>query len=209
MKLALPTLLVAGALGFGCNLLLDVDGYRRIDASSSPQETGSPDEDAGADADADANVDGDVPPGALAGYWAQWTMPNGIEAGISPSRYSFKAGNTVFDEITGLTWSRSVGTASSYEKAREACTNRGPYRLPTRIELVSLLEYQVRQEPTYFAKELGLDGPIPLRYWTRSYVLPTSSAGYSFWMVDFSNGTTVQEKPSGAGYGVVCIKDGA
>lgn len=204
-RLTFPTLLAVGTLGIGCNLLLDVDGYAKDDAGvdAGPLPDGGPD--ARRDAAEDATTP--PPPGALAGSWARWIMPNGVEAGVSPSSYSILDTNNVLDDRTKLTWWRTATIASSFEKAKDACTKLGSYRLPTRIELVSLLEFGMRQEPTYFAKALGLDGAAALRYWTRSYVLPAGPDGYLFWMVDFGTGATVQEKPSGTGYGVVCVKD--
>lgn len=204
-RLTFPTLLAVGTLGIGCNLLLDVDGYAKDDAGVDA----GPRPDAGSDASRpDAAEDAtSPPPGALAGSWARWIMPNGVEAGVSPSIYEVIDANQVVERKSDRTWWRTATLASSFEKATEACKKLGSYRLPTRIELVSLLEFGPRQEPTYFAKALGLDGAAALRYWTRSYVLPAGPDGYLFWMVDFGTGATVQEKPSGAGYGVVCVKD--
>lgn len=86
--------------------------------------------------------------------WIGWRMPNPASAGLpNPSGYSMDAANAVvYDKVTGLFWQQNVDAGMyTWDEARGYCTNLdyGGYtdwRLPWRIELVSLIDY-TRKHP--------------------------------------------------------------
>jgi uncharacterized protein DUF1566 len=72
--------------------------------------------------------------------WALWRMPSN-----TPTNYAEEAPGIVTDKVTGLRWQKAIGTTKSYVDAEAACSaldlgGKG-WRLPTRIELVSLLTF--------------------------------------------------------------------
>lgn len=79
--------------------------------------------------------------------WARWPMPNTVASGLPhPMSYDLSVADIVKDNVTGLEWQRAVGAAAlSYSEAINYCgglTLGGrDWRLPTRIELVSLQAY--------------------------------------------------------------------
>lgn len=204
LRLSLPTLLVATALTYGCNLLLDVSGYHPEDASSDAglDASGIDAGDASADVGpGDAGPDVQPPPGALANKWAAWRMPNyGDAAGPSLSYEPVASpAGAVKDTTTGLTWVNSGVNPRGYEKAKSTCegiSKSENFRLPTRIELVSLLDFAqttgAKASPT---SGLGL---LPVVHWTQSYLPPQAGQPYSFWLVDFATGSTVVQTDSAA-----------
>lgn len=76
--------------------------------------------------------------------YASWPMPNEPDAAIRPTSYRVE-GATVIDEVTGLIWQREVDEQTrTTPEAIAHCENlelegRADWRLPGRIELVSLL----------------------------------------------------------------------
>ena len=90
--------------------------------------------------------------------WAQWPMPNGptdVSSGASNAgSYSDNGDGTVTDKVTGLMWEKgSSGPYESWSQARAHCPTLtlGGYkdwRLPTRIELLSLVDYGVAGSAT-------------------------------------------------------------
>lgn len=200
LRLTLPVLLGAAFCAYGCNLLIDVSGY-----TQQPRDAGTVDAgpaDAGS-VDAAPDVP-DLPPGALAVKWARWRMPNDPDAGS----YT-KNGNEVIDGVTGLVWLDPGRTAPTYVGAAAVCAEASAggartYRLPTRIELVSLLDFTVTSG---LPKVSGGFGALSLgTYWTQSYVLPKGGPEYSFWMVNFATGATEVVIPSGTTkHSVLCV----
>jgi len=127
--------------------------------------------------------------------WAHWPMPN-PDASIAPDSstllpnqmaYDAATDGSVFDIVTNLTW--EVGSAAQpaadYAHAWMHCQSIG-MRLPTRIELVSLVD---------FTRSPSIDITVfpdaqLARFWTSSVVWadPGSEAGVQYWSVDFSDG---------------------
>jgi hypothetical protein len=126
--------------------------------------------------------------------WAHWPMPN-PDAAIAPDSstllpnqmaYDAGADGSVFDTVTGLTWAVGSQMASDYVGAYGYCQNIG-MRLPTRIELVSLID---------FTKTPAIDnstfpGTQPSPYWTSSVVWADGGpdAAVQYWSVSFNDGT--------------------
>jgi hypothetical protein len=197
------------------------------DASDASMDMTTPDggpvvadaADAGDAADVTDGDAGDAPPifdGAFDGlpptaYWARWPMPNpdaaiapGADA-MLPNPMSYAGGGdasaTAVDRVTNLTWSTAASAASDYAAAVMKCQQMGPgWHVPTRIELVSLIDFT--QIPTI--DNATFPGTLPGTYWTASMV-PVDAATPEYWVVDFSSGLTVQDQT--ASY-VRCVQGG-
>lgn len=155
---------------------------------------------------------GDGPP--LTELWARWHMPNpdassapGVDgAGPLPNPTAYIDGavaSTVFDVITGLTWSTTSSPATDFAHASGACAAMGTgWHVPTRIELVSLVDFtQPFGSPTI--DPVAFPSTQTAKYWTSSQVPGDGSTIY--WTVDFSNGLA-QQWPSASA--VRCVKGG-
>jgi hypothetical protein len=151
------------------------------------------------------------------GDWARWPMPNPPSMGLpNAASYSVDAGaGVVVDNVTKLTWQQPIGDAGSCSNgctataAADYCNNLvlagAQWRLPTRIELVSIQDYTqtngVFINPTYFP------GTPAGFFWTSTPVASTPGAngyaGYA-WGVDFQLGTNEPE-PSTMSFHVRCV----
>lgn len=170
----------------------------------------------------DVNIT-DAPPevrGSNPVSWAQWRMPNsdgGAEFLPNGMKYTVVDGNRIEDGITGLVWrSATLPSPLSYDDAKRGCTGldpmTGPWRLPKRIELVTLLDFA--RSP--FLIDPKFTGVKNVRVWTSSesrvvdYTVPTKPVAVvtdAFWTVDF--GTGVVDVLSTAGEpvaGVLCVR---
>lgn len=84
--------------------------------------------------------------------WATWPMPNPAAARL-PHESSYEISNkgTVLDKVTGLMWQRAVPAASyPWNEALDHCASLDlagfhDWRLPSRIELVSLIDLTCTQ----------------------------------------------------------------
>jgi hypothetical protein len=148
----------------------------------------------------------------LTEFWAHWPMPNpdaaiapGSDADL-PNPMSYDAGEggssqTVYDNVTHLTWWRTpltVGDAG----AQAACASLGGsgWHVPTRIELVSLIDFVV---PAGVATIDSTAFPtVPADVFLTSSVV--AGDGGFWWVVDFSTGLTVQRKSAGV---VLCVQE--
>ena len=135
----------SGALA-ACNVLIGVSEYDKSDCEPlCDAAVPSLDASGGPDAEADARIDA-ADPGepSLLTRWARWPMPNSADASLpNPPRYATDGGAVVLDEVTKLEWAKVASSSMSYEEAVTHCANLLPqrtWRVPTRIELVSLLD---------------------------------------------------------------------
>jgi Protein of unknown function (DUF1566) len=151
-------LLAPIALVLGCGSLLGLEELpgESIDASAPPTDAHNS-ADAPDDSDAantpDAQDSADTPetsdgPGEDGGtdlvdrHWAQWPVPP-----EKPDVTNYViSGGTVRDTTTGITWQQGVAEATSWTAANTACEGltlggSDAWRLPTRIELVSIIAY--------------------------------------------------------------------
>jgi hypothetical protein len=138
--------------------------------------------------------------------WAQWRMPNSpvdVEGG-APNRESYTDHHdgTVTDNVTGLLWQKESpprtftwgcvsdpGTAQAY-CATLTLAGHNDWRLPTYIELVSLLDYSrpavdsqggaPALNTTYFNPGNASDGV----FWSNTHQVE-SPFGSAPWAVDF------------------------
>lgn len=126
--------------------------------------------------------------------WPLWKMPNGAEAGLpNPAEYAPIGGTDagVYDNITKLSWGNAHIGINDIMSATSTCGP--PWRLPTRIELVSILDTSRAPplaNPVFTAIER-------LPYWTSS----VTSTGAQ-WTVDFNGGIVA---PTNEGEAVICI----
>jgi hypothetical protein len=130
------------------------------------------------------------------GDWAEWKMPNPPDSGLlPPASYSADAG-VVVDNVTNLTWQQTLadtGTCSGGCEYMEAGSNYcatltlggASWRLPTRIELVSLQDYTQPSGAPLIDPVNFPNTPLAC-FWTS-----TQGAGYPpgyTWFVDFQTG---------------------
>src|SRR5690606_15571070 len=120
--------------------------------------------------------------------FANWPMPHPVESGLPhPASYDTSQANVVVDNVTGLMWQREPSESQPYEDAASYCGELATggfcdWRLPTRIELVSLVDF-LRHRPALDPAFLVPD----------SGVLLSSSEGPSAdsrWMVGHVDGGT-------------------
>jgi len=124
-----------------------------------------------------------------------WPMPNPASAGLpNPASYTVDATNdTVTDNVTGLMWQRTVDdhmfAKHLWSKAIDHCANlehggHDDWRLPSRIELVSLVDF-TSGAPSIDTNAFP-DTPNA-EFWTSSHIEINISAA---WVVFFGNATT-------------------
>jgi hypothetical protein len=139
-------LLVTGLGAGGCRA--DHSEPVRADASSG--------EDAALDGSlGDAKAQQEVPDAATAdggarptpARWAMWPIPNSPSSGLpNPQSYDSSVSGGVLDRVTGLMWQRRVGPDTmTFDAANARCDDlelggHRDWRLPSRIELVSILD---------------------------------------------------------------------
>lgn len=109
------------------------------------------------------------------------TLPQDGNTLISAPSYRL-SGNDIVDDVTGLSWHKSIGKAQSHENARFHCeTTPGEYRLPTRLELATLLDYSGRY-PLYIDQSVFVEA-TPDLYWTDTV---DNDAANSYLAIDFN-----------------------
>ena len=113
------------------------------------------------------------------------------------------------DGVTGLVWRRALAaSAVPFDQAEAECAKISGgerWRLPKRIELVTLLDYG---RPTKPFIRSGVFTVQNVRVWTSSAALPFDPAAPRYWVVNFDTGAVEIE---GAGPDIVaavlCVKD--
>ncbi len=145
-------------------------------------------QDAGEDADA-----GPIP--TLDPEWANWPMPNPPEAGVPyPADYAVDmAQGLVTDNVTNLIWQQNIATtpiaqdqAIAYCKGLTYGGFMDGWRLPTVIELVSLVDF-TKPAPGPTIDENAFPNTPQDWFWTAT---PVVSDPNSAWMVNFNSGKT-------------------
>lgn len=141
--------------------------------------------------------------------WAKWPMPNYGEGGAgNPPRPPLLtlAGDTVTDETTKLVWRALLvpGGDMKLSDADVACKKLGAWRVPKRIELVTILDYSRNATPyidsTKF-KDINNDV-----VWSSSEVRPFSASNPNqlYWVVNFTSGA-VEQQPASFKANVLCV----
>jgi hypothetical protein len=148
--------------------------------------------------------------------WAQWPMPHqflsavpgaedaGLPRGADLTLHDAEP-PYFHDGVTGLDWTVSAGAAMSLGEAVSHCATQGAGplvgRLPTRIELVTLLEPDV--DPSahpVFGSDLK-----PGAYWSQSDApLRDAGAAREYWVVDFAHGAVLTRAEDQEAY-VRCV----
>lgn len=179
---------------FGCSLLENVDdvvvGNGPLDAASGVDASDAGDakdgDDSGNPADSrDAELDV-VDAGADATVeedrrWALWPVPP-----PTPTNYDAAGVDVVTDGVTGLHWQRTVGPSANLSSAKAACAalelgGMKGWRLPTRVELVSLLAFAEGNSPAINVTTFPSTPGEP--HWTAS-MRPKGGV----YVVDFASG---------------------
>lgn|GEM_PF-3116247 len=128
--------------------------------------------------------------------WAQWPMPN-VPTDVSngapnAASYTDNGDGTVSDNVTGLIWQQVGSGPYTWSQAMVHCSplalgGQKGWRLPTRIELLSLVDYSVvgsitpMINTTFFPTTLS-----SVYYWTSTpSAVPQSSQA---WIVNFAQG---------------------
>ncbi len=175
----------------------------------------------------------DVAPPTVTQIWTQSIMPN-PNAPITPdssillpnpmSYAAQSVGGTVVDHETGLVWEASGRPALNYEEAATYCqqlqTSSLSWRVPTRIELASLIDWT--HVPTLDVDAFAYDpdsgtGRAMGSYWTSSLAAPppggvvpaeASTWFWWHWTVSFATGAVVQQMSDGGADSVRCVSGG-
>ncbi|MBX3201941.1 MAG: DUF1566 domain-containing protein [Labilithrix sp.] len=210
-------LALAGAsvmsLALACNGIIGLSDYSRGECSGGELcEELVPD--AGADAP-DAAADApDVKPdasGTLPVSWAAWPMPNYDAGGAvdNPMGYDVVADQGFEDRVTKLVWRHPMpanASSATYEQALEICS--APWRLPSRIELVTLLDLSASGAKVSDVFKSPAPGVPQSSHWTFSEVRPFDPVKREHWVVDFDRGGLAKREEAGSA-AVRCVKGGS
>jgi hypothetical protein len=181
-------------LAVACNSVIGLSDFTKGECAGARCGDGGELPDQVVDGGADVRLDAlpDVK-GADPVSWAKWPMPNYDGGAITlpnPLVYSILDANRVEDTVTGLVWRRSVLAADATQaEASAACAAldraTGPWRLPKRIELVTLLDFS----RTSILIDPALTGVKNVRVWTSSESRPIKVAPGAYWTVSFETGS--------------------
>lgn len=220
--LALTPLLAA------CNAILGISDYEKTDCAGGVCDGGSSSSggpDAG-DAQTDAPINVIDAQGTEPVSWAQKPMPNyrtgDEDSGPNDFLETLTVGkdgaiDVVVDQITKLTWRKADAKESdlSWEEAKTTCPPN--YRLPTRIELVTLLNFKANNPNVRANQVLGLS---PTRYWTTSLERTRDSTSSALtitsnhWVIVFDDSEKNRPPVARIGEsdtkaGVICVRGGS
>jgi hypothetical protein len=104
--------------------------------------------------------------------WARWKMPNAPDSGApTTADYDATQAGVVVDKVTGLMWQAQVtGIGRNWPMAEKYCADLSlagldDWRLPTRVELVSIMD--PARSPAIASVFPALPGGVE-RFWTAS-----------------------------------------
>jgi hypothetical protein len=144
--------------------------------------------------------------------WACWPMPNPASAGLpNPASYRDNGDGTVTDNVTCLTWQKTVSSSTyTVDAGRSYCATLGAgWRLATRVELASVNDFTAS----------GAKFPAPLTsasafFKTGSeWVLTTKQIGAGAgkdlgWAYNFSDGIVSNARSAATADKVRCVRGG-
>jgi hypothetical protein len=195
-------------LALACNDIIGLSDFERGECPGARCGDGSAFDaaiDTGVDAAADAPAE--TGGGADEVSWARWPMPDHDASAPVSVAYTAGAGE-VEDGVTGLVWKQPMppeAATRTFEQARALCAGLpgGPWRLPKRIELVTLLH------PEGTATRIDQEtfpGTVRGPYWTSSEVrgLNRTVTG-EFWIVNFDSALLGKADPAET-VAVRCVK---
>lgn len=176
----------------GCNTILGIDEPLDVVANDGGNTADAIRHDSDTDTDQDAGELLDAGRAPIADSYARprWPMPNPAGAGaIHPQTYTVE-GDLVLDAVTGLTWERAASETSmpwsdAYAYCRNLVYEGRSFRLPSRIELVSLLD--LTQEGAAIDSAAFPETP-PEGFWSSSR---SAGATHHAWGVNFGFSTSV------------------
>ncbi len=209
----LIALAIASALALvACEQILGLDNFSKCDAAVCDAST----DDGSLEASVDAGNDAFTLPDGVseASSWAQWRMPNtATEVALGASDASLRAFDAsvpgyFIDEVTGLKWYLSMTSTSSFDAAVAYCVQNGA-RLPTRIEIASLLDttrVQTAMFPPEFDPVLQDAGNVGV-LWTSSYFRPVTNDKLEIWFAIITSGSgDIKPLPIPQQAGVLCVR---
>jgi hypothetical protein len=129
--------------------------------------------------------------------YARWPMPNPASSGLpNPASYTDNGDGTVTDNVTNLVWQKAVTPSQAYSwcNAINYCATLAlagrSWRLPTRIELLSLVDF-TRTGPAINTTSFP-SVPGGKYHWTSSpwVVSQIATKPQYSWIVNFSEGLT-------------------
>ncbi len=196
-----------------CEQIIGLDKFQKCDAEI---DCGVSD---ASDASVDASDAGDAsdaftfPDGVSeASSWARWRMDNTlieVQSGApdaSETTFDASVPNELGDNVSGLVWFTQVGTAGDVTSAASYCTQHG-YRLPTRIEIVTLLDstqmLPALQITPKIAQAIATADAGVHTLWTSSYVRPVNGT-LQFWFAELTAGNMIPSPASNVG--VLCVR---
>ena len=199
-------------------------------SDSSVPDVDVPDTSVDASRDADADVFLPLPDGSSTSDWATFPMPHTLGGGILDATSLSEGGNdadlgqpgsptdmqvqpdplfldaglsVASDRVTRRVWiiDPTETLVASFDEAQTRCSLRKA-RVPSRIELVSLLDPTVTGKGGMIRPEVGtFETP---RFWS-STVASRNPPVVTFWTVDFQAGTT-SKQDTNRKYGVLCVR---
>jgi hypothetical protein len=158
---------------------------------------------------AEAGAAGAPEPASRFEPWALWPMPNAASSGLPhPANYDASSPGVVLDKVTGLIWQASAPAGTyAWSGAQAYCAGLvlagfKDWRLPARIELISIVDYSVAK-PGPVIDTVAFPGAPNTLFWSAS-----TQAGYGTtraWYVEFDNGFAFTDSTNTA-YGVRCVR---
>ena len=146
-----------------------------------------------------------APAACLDPSWAAWPMPNAAGE-TNAASYLDNGDGTITDRVTSLIWEKAPTTATfGWSAALTHCpqltlAGHTDWRLPTLIELLSLVDYTVTVSPminaTFFPT---VQGGL---YWTASTV--SSQINFA-WEINLNNGVTNADATTSSNP-VICVR---
>lgn len=147
--------------------------------------------------------------------WAEWPMPTQPAAGLAHPASLVVSGDTVLDQVTGLEWQREAGNVGfALNDAKSHCEGlslggKDDWRLPSRIELLSVLDH-TRPQPCLYPEFVN---GIESSSWTSTQDTSNPDAYYT---LIHGNSGTYQSIFLGEGFfaaginprGVRCVRGG-
>ena len=146
--------------------------------------------------------------------WAEWPMPNNLADAATgapnPQGYTYGDGaeQTLIDDVTQLMWQKDMnGQTYTWADAISYCQTLtlggfAGWRLPSLIELISLVDYSVTAANGAALISGGFTGPAE-GVWSSTTVAGTTTQA---WMISLAAGTTITTDESATLAGVRCVR---
>ncbi len=113
-------------------------------------------------------------------------------------------GSFTRDTVSNITWVIGPDVyETSFAAAQARCAGNGT-RVPSRIELISLLDPTQTDGGMMRREPLGGKTPAKPAYWS-STAFRGDGGAFTFWIVDFGQGKTFRTS-GGDSYGVLCVR---